>query len=64
MQALHCKLDVVLVQILSYIVQKPITAFARICPQQDPPLPGCGFHTQTPLAPTIIFGPPPLYVML
>jgi len=31
MQALHRKLDVVFVQILPYIiVQKPITAFARI----------------------------------
>ena len=38
------KLDVVLVQILPYNVQKPITAFTRIRPQQASALyPDAGF---------------------
>jgi len=50
MQALHRKLDVVLVQILP--VQKPITAFARIRSQQDSALyPDVGF-TLIPFSPS------------
>ena len=60
MQALHRKLDVVLVQILRYNCSET-TAFARIRPPAGlRPLPGCGFHLQTPSAPTIFFAPPPL----
>jgi len=51
------KIDVVLVQILrNNIVQKPITAFARIrFPTGLHPLPGRGFHPQTPSAPLLFF---------
>ena len=55
MQALHCKLDVVLSIFCVIIVQKPITAFARICPQQDSAFyPDAGF-TLRPISPTIFF---------
>jgi len=63
MQALHHKLDAVLVQILPYNCLETvlITAFARIRPPAGLyPLFRCGFHPQTPLAPTILFAPPPL----
>ena len=54
MQALHRKLDVVLVQILPYNCSETDYSF---CEDSFPaglhPLPGCGFHpqSQTPLAP-------------
>ena len=61
MQALYRKLDVVLVQILRYNCLETVTAFARIRhPAGLRPLPRCGFHPQTPWAPTIFFAPPPL----
>jgi len=50
-QALHRKLDVVLVQILRYnCSETAITAFARIRPPSAGlcPLPGCRFHPRTP----------------
>ena len=53
MQALHRKLDVVLVQILPYNCSETDYTFARIRPPpiRICPLPGCGFHPQIPLAP-------------
>jgi len=61
MQALHHKLDVVLVQILRYNCSETITAFARIrSPAGLRPLPRCGFDPQTTSAPTIFFASPPL----
>ena len=47
MQALHCKLDVVLVQILRYNCSETDYSFC--------PLPRCGFHPQTPSAPHYFF---------
>jgi len=49
MQALHCKLDVVLVQILRYSCSETGYSFC----EDSPPaglrhLPGCGLHHQTP----------------
>ena len=57
MQALHHKLDVVLVQILPYNCSETDYTFARIRPQQDSALyPDVhGFRPQTPLAFTIFF---------
>ena len=53
MQALHCKLDVVLVHILCYN-----------CSEDSPPPaglgPGCGFRHQTLSAPHYFFAPQPL----
>jgi len=53
MQALHRKLDVVLVQILrsetDYIFCEDLPP-AALCP-----LPGCGFHRQTPSVPPLFF---------
>ena len=58
MQALQCKL-VVLVQILLIILQKTITAFARIRPQQDSALyPDVGFTLRPIQPPTIFFALP------
>ena len=62
MQALHRKLDVVLVQILRYNCSETDYSFC----EDSPPaglrtLPGCGFHPQTPSAPPLFFfAPPPL----
>jgi len=62
MRALHCKLDVVLVQILRDNCSEIDYSFCEDSPPAGScPLPGCGFHPQTPSAPTIIFAPPPLY---
>jgi len=45
MQALHCKLDVVLVQILPYNCSETDYTFARIRPRAGLRLlPGCAFH--------------------
>jgi len=62
MQSLHRKLDVVSVQILRYNCLETDYSF---CEDSSPPaglcpLPGCGFHPRTPLAPTIFFTLPPL----
>jgi len=63
MQALHRKLDVVLVQILPYNCSETDYSFCEDSPSRAGlrPLPGCGFHPQTPLAP-LFFAPPPLGV--
>ena len=56
MQALHCKLDVVLIQILRYNCSETDYSFCENSPpSRIHPLPGCGFHPQTPSAPTIFF---------
>jgi len=52
MQTLHRKLDVVLVQILPTIVQKPITALARIRPSPS--------STRVRVSPSDPFSPAPL----
>jgi len=66
MQALHSKLDVVLVQILRYncLGWKPITDFARICPSRTPPCTRMRGFTLRPLHPPLFFfAPQPLFVM-
>ena len=58
MEALHRKLDVVLVQILPYNCSETNYIFARIRPPPQAglgPIPGCGFHHQTPLALPLFF---------
>jgi len=61
MQALHRKLDAVLVQILPYNCSETDYSFGEDSPLAGiRHLPRCGFHPQTPLAPTIFFAPPPL----
>ena len=65
MQALHRKLDVVLVQILRYNCSKTDYSFCEDSPRAGlRPLPGCGFCRQTPSAhpPTIFFALPPLHI--
>jgi len=47
MQALHRKLDIVLVQILPYSCSKTDYSFCKDSPPGLRPLPGCGFHPQT-----------------
>jgi len=60
MQALHRKLDVVLVQILPYNCSENYYSFCEDSPPAGLcPLPGCGFHPQTSSAPTFL-APPPL----
>jgi len=52
MQALHHKLDVVLVQILPYNCSETNYSFCEDLPPAGlRPVPGCKFHPQTPLAP-------------
>jgi len=55
MQALHRKLDVVLVQILPYSCSETNYSFCKdsTFPAGLRPLPGRGFHRQIHLAPTI-----------
>jgi len=56
MQALHRKLDVVLVQILPYNCSETNYSFCEDLPPAGlHPLPRCGFHPQTPLAPQYFF---------
>ena len=55
-QALHRRLDVVLVQILPYNYSETDYSFCEDSPPAGlRPLPGCGFHPQTSLAPYYIF---------
>jgi len=56
MQALHHKLDVVLVQILHQNCSETDYSFCEDLPPAGlRPLPGCGFHRQTPSAPHYFF---------
>jgi len=65
MQALHRKLDVVLVQILHHNCSETDYSFCKdSLPAGFCPVPGCGYHPQTTLAPTIFFAPPPLNTVL
>jgi len=53
MQALHRKLDGVLVQILRYNCSETDYSFCKDSPPAGLcPLPGCGFHSRTPSAPS------------
>ena len=59
MQALHRKLDIVLVQILPYMCSETDYSFCEDSPPARlRPLPGCWFHPQITLA------PPPLFFSL
>jgi len=61
MQALHRKLDVVLVQIMPHNCPETDYSFCEDSPSACP-LPGCVFHPQTSLAPpNYFFAPPPLH---
>jgi len=56
MQALNRKLNVVLVQILRYNCSETDYRFCEGSPPAGlRPLPGCGFHPQTPAAPPLFF---------
>ena len=61
MQALHHKLDVVLVQIMRYNCYETDYSFCEDSPPAKlRPLTGCGCHRHTPSAPTIFCSAPPV----